>query len=451
MRALLLIIVMLFISGCQYIPEWVGADNEEKMEGERIAVLPSKSDLVADKSLAGIEVTLPPVAVNTIWFHQNFGQTYHLALKTPLTDSETTDIGEPPEKDGQRITSTPIIAKDIIYNLDGEGILTARELGDLSSILWEANLKTEEFDEGFFGYSEGVQKKKFIGGNMAYADGMLFVSTVAGEIIAFDARRGHEIWRRAFKLPIKSVPVAENGAVYFITINNQFYALDASNGKTLWKHAGISETTGMLGTSSAVIADDIILAPYSSGEIYALRKVNGAVLWGDSLAALNLQKTSLFALNDIDATPVVYDGVVYAVGYEGVLSATELETSKRIWEREISSLKTPWIAGNFLYILTTNDEIICIYRPDGRIKWITALPSYEDPDNHRDKISWNGPVLGGNRLFVVNQIGEIWVLSPKTGKVLRQQEIEEDVYLPPIISGRKMYILNNESDLTVLE
>lgn len=446
-----LIILVIFLSSCSLMPDWVGADNENKLEGERIAVLPAKSNLIVDPSLESLAVTLPPAAMNNIWLYPHFGQVYNLALPNPLENKDFTDIGSGPQEDGDRIISTPVIAKDIVYVLDGEGILTAREVDNISNILWEADLRTEEFDDGFFGFSKGMNRQKFLGGHISYADNVLFATTVAGDVIAFDARRGYEIWRRAFNLPIKSSPVAKGGALYFISINNQFYALDASNGKTLWTHAGITETTGVLGSPSPVVDENIVLVPYSSGEIYALNRFNGNMLWGDSLTALNMKNTTLFNLNDIDATPVIYDGVVYTVGHEGILTATELKTSKRIWEQEISSLETPWIAGNFLYILSTNDELICIYRPDGRIKWISPLPSFEDPDNHRDKINWSGPLLGGDTLYAVNSKGELWSFSPQDGKILNKMDVAENILLPPIVSGKKMYLLSNDAELVVLD
>ena len=40
---------------------------------------------------------------------------------------------------------------------------------------------------------------------------------------------------------------------------------------------------------------------------------------------------------DIDASPVVKDGIVYAVSFQGKVAAVELETGKIIWARDMSS------------------------------------------------------------------------------------------------------------------
>ena len=445
-----LLVCAFILSGCSLMPDWIGAEREKKMEGERMEVLPDKSDLRADQSLQNVNVVLPPVAVNTIWLNSNFGQTYHLALKVPFSEDKTEDVGDEPNQEAQRIDANPVIAKDIIYVLDGGGTLSARPVGDISESIWEADLRSETFSDGFFGLSKGVEKEKFLGGHISYDEDKIFVTTAVGDVVALDARRGYEIWRRSFNLPIRSAPVADSGVVYLITVNNQLYAVDANTGKTNWTHAGITETTGVLGAPSPVVSGGYVLAPYSSGELYVLRKDNGAMVWADSMAALNLHSTSLFSLNDIDASPVVYEGVVYAVGHEGVLTATELTTSKRIWEQEISSIKTPWIVGDFIFLLSTNDELICIYRPDGRIKWIAPLPSYQNPKQHKDKITWNGPVVAGNVVFAVNSIGELYELSPQTGEVIGVQEVEENIFLPPIVVDKKMYLLNNSSELTIL-
>lgn len=455
MRVLLAISISLSISfllaSCSLMPDWVGGESEVKLPGERISVLPSKSDLVADETLNGVDVALPPAAINTVWLGENFGRIYNLALASNIEEKESFDIGNEPSDKTQRILSTPIVVKDLFYALDGEGVITAREIANLDKELWQADLKAETFKEGYWGFAEGVKKQKFIGGRIAYGNNMIFATTLAGEVAAFDARRGYEVWRRSFNLPIKSAPVVDGNSLYFITINNKTYSVDASDGKTLWTHSGISETTGILGSPAPVVYETAILVPYSSGEIYVIRKQDGSVIWGDSLAALNVRNASYFSLNDIDATPLLHKDVVYAVGHEGVLTATEIKTSRRIWEKEISSLKTPALAGDFLFLLTTNDELVCIHVPDGKIKWVASLPSFADEENKRDKISWNGPVIAGDMLYITNSIGEMRVISPQDGETKRIIEIEEKVFLPPIVSDRKMYILSNEANLTIFE
>ena len=54
-----------------------------------------------------------------------------------------------------------------------------------------------------------------------------------------------------------------------------FFALDAETGAVDWTHTGIEETAGLIGSASPTVDGDIVIVPYSSGEIFALRAQNG--------------------------------------------------------------------------------------------------------------------------------------------------------------------------------
>ena len=55
--------------------------------------------------------------------------------------------------------------------------------------------------------------------------------------------------------------------------------------------------------------NDIVIAPYSSGELIALRVENGRTVWTDSLGTQRPGTGSLAALNDINGSPVIDRGV----------------------------------------------------------------------------------------------------------------------------------------------
>ena len=71
----------------------------------------------------------------------------------------------------------------------------------------------------------------------------------------------------------------------------------------------------------------------------------------------------------------------------------DLRTGERAWTRDIGGVQTPWVAGDFLFLLTNSQELIAVSRRDGRIRWITPMPRWEDPEDREDPIVWSGPVL----------------------------------------------------------
>ena len=83
------------------------------------------------------------------------------------------------------------------------------------------------------------------------------------------------------------------------------------------------------------------------------------------------------------------------------MAAIELRRGVRIWDLDLGSTQTPWLAGDFIYVLTTRGEVVCLLRDNGRIRWVSPLPRLTDPDDPASTpISWTGPILVGDRLLI---------------------------------------------------
>src|SRR5690606_8605383 len=122
-------------------------------------------------------------------------------------------------------------------------------------------------------------------------------------------------------------------------------------------------------------------------------------LWSESLAPVR-RTNVLSTLSHIYGRPVIDRGRVFAVSYGGVMVALDLRTGRRIWDKDIGSLDGFWVAGNFLFAITRDSELVCIARNSGRVLWVEPLPKYEDEEDKEDPILWSGPVLASDRLIL---------------------------------------------------
>ncbi|MCH9019499.1 MAG: PQQ-binding-like beta-propeller repeat protein, partial [Proteobacteria bacterium] len=121
-----------------------------------------------------------------------------------------------------------------------------------------------------------------------------------------------------------------------------------------------------------------------------------------------------------------------------------------VWEQDVSGVQTPWIAGDFLFVLTTDGDVLCLPRRDGRIRWVRPLPRYEDPEDRDGPIFWSGPVLVSDRLIVVGSHGEAVSISPYSGRVLGRLDLGGETDLAPVVANGTMYILTNDAKLVAL-
>jgi outer membrane protein assembly factor BamB len=192
-----------------------------------------------------------------------------------------------------------------------------------------------------------------------------------------------------------------------------------------------------------------VVAPFASGEVVALLAANGRRLWTDSLSRSG-RLTSLSEINDIAGRPAVANGVVYAASHSGVLAAIDMRTGQRVWARAYASTQTPWVAGDVVYAVTVDGELTALDRETGGVLWLRQLRRFKDEHDRKGRVAWTGPIMVGGKLILANSEGEVVSVAPETGRVERTRDVGSPVFIPPIASGGKIYVVTDEAKLIIL-
>jgi outer membrane protein assembly factor BamB len=430
-RSALIIAVLALLSACSVL----SGDKKVPLPGERISVLSLDRELTPDPHLAKIAITLPHPELDKNWPEAGGypdHAMYHLALAGSLTEAWRRSIGTG-ASDNTRILSEPVIDNGRVYAIDGSDHVGAFD-AQTGKRLWEVDLKPKG------------QKGHSFGGGVAFWKGRLFVTTGYAQVLALDPANGKVIWRKDVGAPIYAAPTVSDGRVFVVTVENELDVLAADDGRRLWSHNGLPETAGLLGGAAPAVVGEVVVVAYSSGELYALTVQNGRPLWSDNLAGTR-GIDAVSSLADIRGRPVIDRDRVFAVSHSGRTVAIDLRTGERVWEQQIGSVHGPWVAGDYVYLLSNDNELVCLTRNEGKVRWILQLPSYENEKKKEDPIEWAGPVLGGNRLVVLSSNGQAVSVSPYTGKPLGRIEIASGSYLEPVIAGDTLYILSDDGTL----
>ncbi|HLJ62463.1 MAG TPA: PQQ-binding-like beta-propeller repeat protein, partial [Stellaceae bacterium] len=381
-----------------------GDPPKEHITGTRISVLALDHRLEADPALANTEVRLPGPHTNTDW-PQSGGfpnhSMQHLTLPATIAPAWRVNIGAGASRYG-RILSQPVVAAGRVYALDAQDVVVALDAKS-GDELWSQDMQP------------ATEPNPAFGGGVAVDGERVYVATGYGQVAALEAASGKEIWRQSVTAPIHAAPTVVAGRVFVITIENQLVAFASADGKRLWAHNGIPEPAGLLGGASPAVDGNTLVTAYSSGEIFALRAENGRALWTDNLAAPR-PVGALAALADIRGRAVIDHGRVFAISHSGRMEAIDERTGDRIWEQDIGGTHGPWLAGDYLYVLGNDNDLYCLTREDGRVRWAAELPRYENEEKKTGPIRWSGPVLVSDRLVVVASSGEALSISPYTGK-----------------------------------
>ncbi|HBM90352.1 MAG TPA: pyrrolo-quinoline quinone, partial [Rhodospirillaceae bacterium] len=281
-------------------------------------------------------------------------------------------------------------------------------------------------------------------------DGILYVSTGFGDVLALRMSDGSVVWRQSLGEPLRCAPTIAQGRVFVISIENKTHVLEAKTGRVVWHHSGIAESASLLGAASPAVEGDTVVIPYSSGEIFGLRVQNGRLAWSEVLAVPR-QVGALPAIADIRGLPVMVNKKVYAISHSGRMAVIDGRTGDRVWDKDLGGINTPCVVGAAVFIATNDNLLVALTRRQGKILWTQELQQFEnasDPSSKR--LVWYGPVMAGGRLWLTNSAGGLVSYAPDNGAILSDREIAGSFFLPPVVAGETMVLLSDDGYLYAL-
>jgi outer membrane protein assembly factor BamB len=432
-RMVAAVAALALLGGCGVLK---GGGKKTPVLGQRVPILASENEIVADKPLSEVEVLLPPAAVNDAWSQPggNAAKSMgHLALGESFSRAWTAQI--PGSNKRERLAAAPVVSENRLFAMDTNGSVHAFA-ADTGAKLWEAST-----------VKDNENKSARFGGGVSAESGKVYATNGLGDVVAFDAANGSETWRAHPGGPLRGAPTIANGQVYVISQDNQLFALNEADGKVAWTVAASLESQGVFGVAAPASAQATVVAGFSSGELNAYRFENGTSVWSDVLSRSSMS-TSVSSLSDIDAEPVIDSGTVYAVGQGGRMVAMEITSGNRRWEQNIAGISTPWVVGEWIFVVTDDARLLCIARGSGKVRWLAQLPGYKNVKKKKGPIAWVGPVLAGNRLILLNSEGDIISASTKDGSVTGTLRTGDTLSLSPVVANSTLYVLDEKGRIT---
>jgi outer membrane protein assembly factor BamB len=429
-----------------------GGDKRPKTPtiGDRIPILTSESAADVDPSLTDVTILLPSAQPNTDWTQPGGNGSKmmeHVALGTALGEAWTVKITGTNKY--ARLAASPIVAEGKIFVVDIYARLHAFDANS-GAKLWESQIGDAKDVAGHISIISGEMvgnKGSLFGGGVSYDDGKLFATSGLGDVQAFNPADGKPLWKARPGGPLRGAPAIGNGQLYVMSQDNQIFALKEADGSLIWSEAASLEVSGVFGVGAPAVAQGSVVAGFSSGELNAYRYENGRSLWADALSRTSIS-TSVASLSDVDASPVIDRGRVFAIGQGGRMVSMELVTGQRLWEINVAGIATPWVVGEWIFVIDDQARLLCLSRATGKVRWVSQLPRYRKDKKKNGPIIWTGPLLAGDRLIVASSEGQLANINPANGALQSQTKAGAPVYLPPIVANNTLYVLTNDGHLT---
>ncbi len=157
-------------------------------------------------------------------------------------------------------------------------------------------------------------------------------------------------WHRQTRVAGEALsrPVVSDGMVLVHTSNGQLQALNETDGAVKWTVNLDMPALSLRGESAPATAYGAAIVGGDNGRVSAVLMQQGQMIWQQRISTAT-GPTEIDRLNDVDTTPIIVNGVVYALAYNGNLTALDLRSGQIMWKRELGSVNDFIVDGNRIY------------------------------------------------------------------------------------------------------
>ncbi len=407
--------------------------------GKRVSILDTKYSYT---NFANKAVNSIPIATSDKNWLQSGGNSAHvvgnIGGSKNMFESWKTKFGKGADKRNLMLAQ-PIIVNDTIYTQDVEATVKAFNLKTGNQI-WKTKIKPA---------NKNISDNGLNGIGLASDEHKIFAVTGFGSIIALDAKDGKQIWRIDLNTLVRTSPSICSDKLIIQTLDNKLIVLNTTDGSERFKYNTSSEDTILAGGAVPACSNEkgIIVAGFSNGQVEAFNADLGYPLWTVNL--VNPKNGSLNTnINAIKASPIIDGDIVYAIGNNDMLIATDYRTGETIWSQEISSTNTPWIAGKYMYIISDNNDLICVDKISGEIIYgVKLLTEYDLKE--KNGIYLSGPIMTNGKLLVTASNGVVYAISPYDGTIEHKIDLKEELPYSPISANNSVVFATSKANLIV--
>ena len=269
---------------------------------------------------------------------------------------------------------------------------------------------------------------------------MLAVGGVKGSVLTFDMD-GKPMWTAQASSEVLSAPAVGQGMVVVRTVDNRIVGFDAKTGEKKWTVQRVAPPLTLRNAPGMVIAGKDVIVAQPGGKLLSLILATGAPRWemavGESRGATELERVT-----DISGAPVVIDGDVCAVAYQGRVGCFDLATGTARWTKELSS--DVGVAADQKSVFASDDKgaIMAFNRDGGTSAW------------KNDKLGYrrlSTPVSYGRTVAVGDYQGIIHFLSREDGAFLARAATDGSaVIATPLVAGSNLIFQTQSGTVTAI-
>ena len=239
---------------------------------------------------------------------------------------------------------------------------------------------------------------------------------------------------------VLGVPAVTMNRVVVETVDGNLVVLNSQTGQVNWIYNHMAPTMILRGGTTPQIINNNVIAGFSDGKLAAYNLSLGQLLWERYLAEPT-GATDVEQMIDVVSDPIVANGVIYAVNYQGNISALEPANGQVIWQHPLSSYTGMAIGNRLIFVTDASGSVWAFDRNTGDVIWRQTQLA--------NRIL-SAPAVQDNMLVVGDAEGYMHWLSQQDGHIVARTLMSNNVGISaaPVVNGNIIYVLNNDGLLT---
>lgn len=320
-----------------------------------------------------------------------------------------------------------------VYAADRKGLVKALEL-ESGKELWSVDLSKRT---GFL----SANLSALLSGGLTIYDDKIFIGTERGTVIALNKENGEVLWDVEVAGEALSKPVVSGDMVVIHTSNGQLQALDTATGSIKWTVNMDTPSLSLRGESAPAVAFGAAIVGGDNGRVSAVLLSQGQLIWQQRISQVT-SSTEIGRLNDVDMTPVIDDGKVYAIAYNGTLAALDMRSGQMLWKRDLGSINDMVLSGDNLYLVDQTDRVLSVRKSDGVTLWT------QDQLLNR---GLSAPEVYNGYIVVGDKEGYLHWLDTSTGGFVAQNKLNSSgIHSRPVIASDKLMVQTRNGTVYLL-
>lgn len=278
-----------------------------------------------------------------------------------------------------------------------------------------------------------------LSGGPGVGDGLVVVGGLEGEVIALDAASGAERWRAKVGNEVIAAPAVGQGRVFVRSNDGRVTAFDAASGERRWFWNHDLPNLTVRGNDAPTLGPGVLFVGNDDGTVTMLAVDDGRPLW-DVPVAQPEGRTELDRMADVDGTPVLDGGAVFATSYKQRTVAIDGPNGRPVWFAEHGGAGRPAVASDRIVVTQPNGAVFGLDKQSGAALW-------QQPGLARRRVT--GAAVVGDHAVVADYDGYVhWLRLDNGDFAARSRAGRDAVRAAPVVADGIVLVQNVGGRLT---